>query len=287
MVLQISCSITLLSLLSLREIFALAPQQRQSISTTATRLNLDKVRFEERSARQEARIYELQRLDDTNADQQAELEGLQSKSFIEQYDPSSFTESHVKFKRQHNLVFRQLCVYCDSCAQRSDKNIFFLDGPDAGTASVLREDDTIALEKCYIANRHQSTCDALKNEWGLLNVAHASAQNALRDEFAEISFGAYYFDGCGGHLPILIEMLQAARFDAEPPIAVGVSLIGGGNRDVVNKELAIAQALVRLAKPYDLRVDHVLDDCEQYGLDPSVPKVDGNTLTTWFLLVHR
>lgn len=297
---------------------------------------LNKQRFQERSARQEQRIYELQQrqqqllpASSLSPQETAELDGLTSKAlFVEQYDPSSFSNEHVQFKQQHNAIFRQLCHYChcgallreeetddvddddgDEEEKNTIRNIFFLDGPDAGTASVLLAKEaftsstsmrTISLEHCYVANRHASTCDALKG-WGLTHVAHMGAADALRNDFGNVSFGAFYFDGCGGHPPIIMDMIHAAiqttttttngkanktqHTNIQPPIVIGFSLVGG-NRDVVNKELAILRSLVDLVKPLGWRVDHVLQDCERYGMsaDILVAKVDGNTLTTWVVL---
>lgn len=202
---------------------------------------------------------------------------------MEQYDPDSFSESHKAFKEKHNQVFAALCRYC-GCD--TFKNIFFLDGQDAGTASALAA-AKIPLECCYVANRHESTVEALK-EWGLPFIAHESAQQALSEDgmFHNVPFGAYYFDGCGGHAPIIVDMVEAAFSQTrrcDPPIAIGISIVGG-NRDSVDKELTIARALVRLAKARGLRVNHVLDDCERYGIEKDMSKVEGSTLTTWFLL---
>lgn len=251
----------------------------------ASRLFLDKRRFAERSSRQEERIYTLEELEERTADQDSELEGLKQKSFVEQYDPAAFSESHRAFKDAHNRIFVALCRYCECGCPTGTRNVFFLDGQDAGTASILSKAE-ISLESCYVANRHESTCQALK-EFGLNHIAHGSATQALSENgiFQKIPFGAYYFDGCGGHPPILIDMLKAALDETrscEPPIAIGISIVGG-NRDVVDKELKVVRALVKLAKTRGLRVDHVLDDCERYGITQAA-KVEGGTLTAWFLL---
>lgn len=262
---------------------------KQRKVNTSSRLHVGKRRFAERSARQEERIYELQRLSTRRtSDQESELKGLMNKSFVEQYDPSSFSESHASFKQAHNQVFAALCCYC-GCHTDSSRNAFFLDGQNAGTASALTSKGLIPIESCYVANRHETTCKALK-EWGLQHVAHASAQESLSDGgiFHSTSFGAYYFDACGGHPPIILGMLKAAldkRRTLEAPVAIGFSIVGG-NRDVVNKEMEIIKSLVKLAKARGLRVDHVMDDCERYGISDNkkLSKVEGNTMTSWFLL---
>lgn len=274
-----------------RQIFSFTRSAQQRL--TSTSLLLDKRRFSERSARQEERIYELQQLSQRTTSQDAELEGLQSKSFVEQYDSNSFSASHTQFKERHNHVFAQLCRYC-GCNTTSERKVFYLDGPDAGTTSAIVSSG-VPIECCHVANRHESTCNTLR-EFGLSHVAHTSAEQALGKggDFHDVSFNAYYFDGCGGHPPVIIDMLTAALakkslVTAELPIAIGISIVGG-NRNVVDKELTIAQALVQLAKMHGLRVEHVLDDCERYGIAcADVGKVEGNTLTSWFLLVedHR
>lgn len=222
--------------------------------------------------------------------ERSELQGLKVSSFVEQYDPVSFSADHVDFKDQHNQAFAQLCHYCgcDDDEKGNNKNIFFLDGQNAGTASTLQSAG-LSLDSCYVANRHESTCQALL-EWGLSHVAHASAQDALKKsgDFEHVPFGAYYFDGCGGHAPIVIDMLTAALDKpslAKPPIAVGISLVGASN--IVNKELQARRRLVQLAKVHGLNVRHVLEDCERYGVDPTISFVEGTTLTTWFLLVEE
>lgn len=255
------------------------------VSWSSSYLSLDKRRFVERSARQEQRIYELEQREGLNPEEILELEGLRRKTlFVEQYDPSAFTAYHVQFKQRHNQVFASLCHYCDC---NDNRNVFFLDGKDAGTSSTLLAAG-LDLNCCYTANRHETTCLAL-TEWGLQHVIHASAAEALRGVFANISFAAYYFDGCGGHPPVIVDMLTAAldketRLIPEPPIAIGISIVGG-NRDVVNKELYVVRALVKLAAAHNLRVHHVLENCERYDVeDTTISRVEGSTLTSWFLL---
>jgi len=150
------------------------------------------------------------------------------------------------------------------------------------------------LAHCYVPNR-----DAL-TAWGLPNVEFASATEALQETWANVEFAAYYFDGCGGFCPILVEMMEAAfgNSNASPsgaaaaasaprchtaPIAVGFSILGG-NRNVVDKEKHVIQQLVQLAKRHDMVVHHVLDDPERYGVSLDTNKIDGGTLTTWCIL---
>jgi len=131
---------------------------------------------------------------------------------------------------------------------------------------------------------------------------------------SDIEFGAFYFDGCGGYAPVVADMVTAAlsgrgsgakgatekegnndfsfgsngaiRQSSPPsnPVAVGFSLVGG-NRDVLDKEIAVVRRVVELAKEAGFtRVVHVLDDPSKFGVDPDTCKVDASTLTTWLVL---
>lgn len=210
--------------------------------------------------------------------------------------------------------------------------MFFLDGPEGGTARALIDRGGFSADQCYVANRHRSTCQSLRMSGGGLlpeaNVAHATAAEALSsglvaeasdrylegdcnimDEeggshdvgsFGNIEFAAYYFDGCGGFVPHLSNMMVAALLRDEdqrkygalsssvqsPPIAIGFSIVGG-NRDVVDKEVAVCQRLSILARRRGAKLTHVFDDPERYGIDPALRKVGGSaggTLTTWVLM---
>ena len=289
--------------------------------------------------------------------QQLELKGLLEarNTFEEQYDPMKFTKEHLKFKASHNDAFIALSRYCEKEWHRVDDdgrfdddrslpgdgvinnvksqhgeppaardiNVFFLDGPDGGTASALINRGDFHASQCFVANRHESSCNALKMLLPDANIVHATASEALtvaaaatagsaspidgrggsggneEGAFANIDFAAYYFDGCGGFVAHMIGMLSAAllRTDKEcfddyspwskiKPIAVGYSLLGG-NRDVVGKELAVSRALTIIARRRGMRLVHVLDDPVRYGIDPNIQKVGGSmggTFTTWVLL---
>jgi hypothetical protein len=263
----------------------------------------------QRLARREDRISVLEELalDERTPAEQAELDGLTSRSFFkEQYDPSAFSDEHRAFKASHNEAFVALVKYCQSASLLSSNdnkkrkhdnkkliNVFSLDGPDAGTTSALRTMAGLAPEQCYVANRHVSTCDSLVSS-GLLpeeNVAHASASEALGKEgqFANVVFSAYYLDGCGGHVPQLVDMLSCALLrgdtgcDSVGPVAVGFSIVGG-NRDVIDKEQDVIRNVVLMARKCGLSVVHALDDPERYGICPTVRKVSGGTMTTWLML---
>ncbi len=86
---------------------------------------------------------------------------------------------------------------------------------------------------------------------------------------------------------MLSAALLRANVDSSRPIAVGYSLLGG-NKDVVEKELSISQAMTTIARRRSMRVGHALDDPLRFGLPRDVKKVGGSggggTFTTWLLL---
>jgi len=269
--------------------------------------------------------------------ERAELNGLLKTrdSFEEQYDPLNFTKEHLDFKAMHNDAFIQLIRYCERERQKLNKddgiptnaldpvNIFFLDGPDGGTASALIHRGKFSPNQCYVANRHESSCNSLKITGGGNlpdeNVVHATASEALtiskhvtmeeidnggfdteisnsvtleeNGSFAHIDFAAYYFDGCGGFVPHIIGMLSAAlirqEVNSKQPVAIGYSLLGG-NKNVVSKELAVSQALTVIAKHRGMKMVHALDDPLKYGISSDIQKVGGaggaGTFTSWLIL---
>mmetsp|Transcript_8566 Transcript_8566/g.18698 ORF Transcript_8566/g.18698 Transcript_8566/m.18698 type:complete len:609 (-) Transcript_8566:1131-2957(-) len=225
----------------------------------------------------------------------------------------------------------------DNNNKAATTNVFFLDGPDGRTASALIRDGNMDASQCYVANRHESTCVSLRQSGGGLlpegNVVHATASEALSKQassssnanandnaseegddsddpksqqqgaFAHLDFTGYYFDGCNGFAPHIVNMmsstllqldhdnenqpLQRQRQSQQHPIAVGYSLIGGGSKKqatMVEKELTVSRALTTIAKTRGMRVVQALDDPTRYGLDPETPKVVGNTFTTWLIL---
>jgi len=305
-----------------------------------------------KSVSREDRISTLEQTLNNNSDddsaltksERAELNGLLKvrDNFEEQYDPLSFTEEHLAFKAMHNDAFIALSRYCEQERNRIDVNnadddksfaepinVFFLDGPEGGTASALIDRGDFNPSNCYVANRHESSCDALRVSGGGRlpdeNVVHATAAEALAAAtslsldgvegksageydvdvatlgggvFSDVDFAAYYFDGCGGFVPHVVGMMSAALFredvDAssvpvanKKTIAVGFSLLGG-NKDVVEKELIVCQALTIIARRRGMRMVHALDDPSRYGIPSDVKKVGGSgsggTFTTWLLL---
>jgi len=236
-----------------------------------------------------------------------ELKGLFNiqQKFEDRYDPLTFTTEHLAFKKMHNDVFISLSKYCQKERNRRVQetknevakpiNLFFLDGPDGGTAKALMNIGNIDPSQCFVANRHESSCESLKSILPSDNVIFASAADALASKsddgvLSDKIFSAYYFDGCGGYVPQIKEMITAALVKQEPdvsdcdgPIAIGYSILGG-NRNVIGKELEISQALTAIAHKKGMRMVHVLDNYEKYGIAKEVRKVDGTTFTTWLIL---
>ena len=231
----------------------------------------------EKGAARERRISYLKNKGDLNASESGELDGLISRGlqFEEQYNTRTFSAEHVAFKASHNAALAALAAHCSGEQRGHDGrddggshgcNLFYLDGPDAGTTHALFGRG-IQPSRCYVANRHASSCEALVLA-GLprTNVAHEWAEEALRrpvpeqrrapddagGPFGGVDFGCFYFDGCSGHPPIVVEMAAAAlgaRRGGRPraPVALGYTLCGGG-RDIVERELFVTRAVVRLAK---------------------------------------
>ena len=266
--------------------------------------------------------------------ERAELKGLLKVrgTFEEQYDPSKFTNEHLEFKADHNDALIALSHYCQNEWNRlkfgdgnagqepEPVNLFFLDGPDGGTASALINRGNFDARQCFVANRHEQSCKALKEILPDENVAYATASEALttstpcfvdsldsgnslledlvlesssREDgvFGNMEFAAYYFDGCGGFVPHITGMMAAALLrqdcDASKPIAIGYSLLGG-NKNVVDKELSVSQSLSIIARRRKMRMVHVLDDPLRYGIRPDIKKIGGSaggTFTTWHLLL--
>ena len=300
----------------------------------------------EKATRRENRIYHLENSIEPNAlsdAERAELEGLLKarENFEEQYSANGFSEEHIEFKRLHNEAFVALARFCqrerkrkrkmshstgdvrdggdgddDTYYEETDPNVFYLDGPDAATSTVLIENHGFDPSCCYVANRHMSTYEILRRHLPKENVLHATAAEALtptdesctRDNysgddstvgsFSNIDFSAYYFDGCGGFTPHVIGMMTAALVRPQQTIssteqssaihnpgttAVGYSLMGG-NKDVVEKELHISRALTAVARTRGMRTRHVLDDPAKFGLPPEICKTEGGTFTSWMLL---
>ena len=297
----------------------------------------------EKAARRENRIAQLQILDnsdDGNSDnsssssnnnnngltdsERAELEGLlrTRENFEEQYDADNFSEEHIEFKRLHNEAFVALARFCQRDRNRqnigstidaaaTDANVFYLDGPDTATTLALIDKHGFDPSRCYVANRHLSTCKILQKHLPEENVIHATAAEALSppsaaesdcnnndshdndSSFSDIDFACYYFDGCGGFAPHIIGMMSAALIRPEATklnnlnhfsktIAVGYSLMGG-NKDVIEKEMDINRALSNIARTRGMRTRHVLDDPWRYGVPAEIAKTEGSTFTSWII----
>eukprot|EP00457_Paulinella_chromatophora_P006664 gb/GEZN01006683.1/.p1 GENE.gb/GEZN01006683.1/~~gb/GEZN01006683.1/.p1 ORF type:complete len:404 (+),score=44.13 gb/GEZN01006683.1/:311-1522(+) len=287
-----------------------AKQETASEAKTRAAKENHKLQRSVRLANRLSALEEKNRLAGVSEAEMSELRGLEARGLLmeEQYTPLDFTPEHRAFKAMHNAALVALAKYCQSVSS-APINIFYLDGPDGGTTSALIKAG-FAPAQCFTANRHDTTTRKLLLT-GLPkeNVVHATATEALsampRGAFGNISFSALYLDGCGGYAPLLIEILQAAFFFPSTPqrninlsgghtefgwrgkvgqrVAVGFSLVGG-NREFIEKEQQVFRALASIARRNHMRLFHVLDEPEQYGLDHRIRKVDGTTLTSWCLL---
>lgn len=287
----------------------------------------------DKSIRRETRISILEDINiNARSDaQQAELNGLllARDNFEEQYDASTFTTEHIEFKRLHNEAFVALAKYCQRDREErkhydattedvsskdntptskdvKDPNVFYLDGPDAATSSILIEKHGFNPKSCYTANRHISTCNILQNILPNENVIHATVSEALSPpldnndddsddpSFSNIDFSAYYFDGCGGYAPHIIGMITSALIrpgssqhqhqNQHQTTAIGYSLMGG-NKDVIQKDLDICRALTTIASMKGMRTRHVLDDPMRYRIPSEICLTEeGGTFTSWILL---
>jgi hypothetical protein len=240
-----------------------------------------------RQVARENRIAVLEESTPRSVAEQSELNGLRDKSaiFEEQYDPSQFSEAHHAFKRAHNQAFCALAKYC--CEKDDDEPmlLFYLDGADAKTTIALLQSEFCA-EQLYVANRHETSCVELRKRLPAANVVCQSATISLQDGFQLDNFGAFYLDGCGGYVPQVTEMAAAALSRANRNrVALGFSLVGG-NRDVVNKEVAVVQYLVSIMSD-EYNVHHVMDDPIRYGVSPAIRKLEGATLTSWFIFERK
>ena len=309
-------------------------QEKQSLlekEASARRMRLDQMKHRIRKTvgREERIMYletKLSRELETNATtggsfnqyvtdpERAELKGLLQarENYEENYDAKEFSEEHLEFKTIHNDVFARLVRWCeknsDNKSRTDSTKVFYLDGPDGGTSSYLIHKAKLAPNQCYVANRHESTCLVLRQSGGGLlpveNVVEATASEALtkgivgaqQGTFAHLDFTGYYFDGCAGYVPHIVNMMSAALLvlkDGEPseqkeccPIAVGYSLLGG-TKNLVQKELEVSRALTLIARSRGMKVVHALDDPSTFGLPPNVPKLGGDagcTFTTWLIL---
>jgi len=216
-------------------------------------------------------------------------------------------------------------------------NLFYLDGPDSRTSTAVIQKGNYTPAQCYVANRHPYSCALLRQILPETNVLHATCCEAFTttttnttiranknnsghssstststppSTFASIDFTSYYFDGCGGYVPHIIDMISSALVTVGKvtavveevqegrnngpaghvslPIIIGYSVLGGA-KDVIDKELQINRAITTIAQQQlKMRMIHVLDNPQKYGLstNPTLSKISetSNTFTTWLLL---
>jgi len=267
-------------------------KKRQNGSSHPHRQNLGKVQQKrQRAIFRENRIAVLEEIaisSRTDAETK-ELEGLQEKRsyYEEQYDPEAFTEEHKAFKQAHNEAFAALIHYTyqqnlrSSAHKKKDDdtannmyNVFYLDGPDAQTTQsllswkppptheqeVMDGDDTILFKldasQLYVANRHEKSCEQLRQYLPAANVFYQSAAHSLsqqntndddddddddcdhknQDSNNNIMFHAFYLDGCGGYVPPILEMITAALLSSSPMQKRAAAAAEGQQRDPISSQ---------------------------------------------------
>jgi hypothetical protein len=273
-------------------------------------------------------VFEEQYDPNTFTKEHVEFKDMHNDAFIQLARYCERERNKIRINRNNNEQQQQQQSSSSSQSQSpqlpitTTTNLFFLDGPDGGTTSALLKRGKFNSNQCYVANRHAASCELLRKSGGGLlpdeNVVHATSSEAFTsqgtttsttsttttDSFAHIDFTAYYFDGCGGYVPHVIDMLSSALLSQHQqeeekddnddndndndhnysnntdimnttgPIAVGYSLLGG-SKNVIEKELTISRALTIIARKRRMRMIHVLDDPIRYGLTPSIQKVGG------------
>ena len=230
----------------------------------------------------------------------AELDGILAK--CDSYSNVQFSKDHLEFKEEHNKILLKLHQWC------GQGNVFVLDGADAGSSKYLRSAG-VDKSAIFVANRYEDTFDKILG-LDLLpasNVFHAKAEDYLRN--SDINFSCLYLDACGGNSASIIDMIEGAlgerlgksaldrdltpsrtsdrtnRIDSMNRMCIGFSILGGGSdaRNVVDKEMEVVQACVRLAAKRGMRLSHVSDDPQKFGIE-IMRKVHWGTLTTWVAL---
>ena len=220
--------------------------------------------------------------------EQKELSGLAG---VDKYDEGTFTPEHAAFKATHNQVLVDLARHCGG----EDPTCFYLDGPGGRTTQALI-DAGYSRARLYTANWHPTTCDALTASPHRLpkaNVARCRAADALRSEsgaFGSVRFHALYLDGCGGVTQPLIDCVEALIHESRRPLlprrfAIGFTLTEAepSGTPLVDREVAVHQALAAACRAAGYRMHHVSDEPWHYGVSPSIRKKDGCTQTFWMV----
>ena len=121
-------------------------------------------------------------------------------------------------------------------------------------------------------------------------MTHGCATDALAAApLATTRFAVYYLDACSG-LTAPLEAMVAAIFAPErrpllpPRLALGFTLTRAdpSGRSLGDREMSVLRAIARGGRAHGYGApQHVLDEPERWGVDPSTRKEEGGTLTTW------
>lgn len=161
---------------------------------------------------------------------ESQLKELQGLSKQDTYDAAKFTQIHQEFKREHNLVFAALGAYCSGTTADLASPLFYLDGKDGGTTSVLQSCG-YRLNHLHTANMFPDSCAALRGLFPSLNVYSGRADEALLTGLKRVPFAGYYLDGCGGSpLPVIriLEAIMAEDREQWLPAKIAIGGCGCG-----------------------------------------------------------
>jgi hypothetical protein len=219
--------------------------------------------------------------------QERELEGLVSKG--DPYSAVAFSPTHVAFKAAHNEAFAALARHCGGL----DAPVFYLDGAQGGTTATLLERGFQA-EQLVVANYFATTCATLSRAFAGVTVVEARADAALLAAPAvDIPFAAVYLDGCGGSPGPLVAAVDAffdeRRAALAPRFAIGFTLTEAEplGRELAHREREMHRAVATGCRRRGFRLAHAGDEPERYGLDPTAPKKEGCTLTSWLVCERK
>jgi hypothetical protein len=208
-----------------------------------------------------------------NSNESKEFNGLMDKD--DTYDASAFHSSHTHFKTLHNLAFSALA---------SPGPAFYLDGPNHATTSSLLAAGFLSSD-LYTANIFPKTCSLLQGK--IPNVIQNNAADALVQNYNNVPFTGLYFDGCGGDPSDLSEMVEALFHRDRvlaPRFVVGFTLTRADarGRTLGDRENSVLRCIARLCRANGYSPpQHVGDDPTRFGVDESLSKEEGGTMTQW------
>jgi hypothetical protein len=193
------------------------------------------------------------------------------------YDASAFGASHTSFKTRQNLAFSALALPGPA---------FYLDGPNHATTSALLAAGFLPYD-LYTANIFPKTCSLLREK--IPNVIQNNAADALVQNYNNVPFVGFYLDGCGGDPDDLLEMVEALFHGDRvlaPRFVVGFTLTRADarGRSLGDRETSVLRCIARLCRENGYSPpQHVGDDPVRFGVDESLSKEEGGTMTQWIV----